>query len=74
MQPHDINTLNDFALNGWKKMQLHKLTQVMRQNVMAFVQHLKNIQTKCPEPGSPEGIMLQACELKVGPDDETYPK
>ena len=27
-----------------------------------------------PEPGSPEDLMLQACELKVGPDDETYPK
>ena len=29
---------------------------------------------KVPEPGSPEDIMLQACELKVGPNDETYPK
>ena len=24
--------------------------------------------------GPPEDIMLQACELKVGPDNETYPK
>ena len=50
------------------------ITQVMRQNDMAFVLCLNNIQTKVPEPGSPEDIMLQACELKVGPDDETYPK
>ena len=74
MQPHNINTLNDFASNGWKKMQLHELTQVMRQNDMAFVQCLNNMWTKVPEPGSPEDIMLQACELKVGPDDETYSK
>ena len=74
MQPHNINTLNDFASNGWQKMQLHELTQVMRQNDMAFVQCLNNIWTKVPEPGSAEDIMLQACELKVGPDDETYPK
>ena len=73
IQPHNINTLNDFA--SWMgKMQLHKLTQVMRQNDMAFVQCLNKIQTKVPEPGPPEDIMLQACELKVGPDDETYPK
>ena len=62
MQPHNINTLNDFASNGWGKLQLHKLTQVMRQNDMAFVQCLNNIHTKVPEPGSPEDIMLQACE------------
>ena len=42
-------------------MNLH----VMRQNDMGFVQCLNNIQTKVPEPGSPEDIMLQACELKV---------
>ena len=53
---------------------MHELTQVMKQNDMAFVQCLNNTWTKVPEPGSPEDIMLQACELKVGPDDETYPK
>ena len=47
-------------------MQLHELTQVMRQIDMAFVQCLNNMQTKVPEPGSPEHIILQACELKVG--------
>ena len=74
MQPHNINTLNDVASNGWEKMQLQELTQVMRQNNMDFVHCLNNIQAKVPEPGSLEDIMLQACELKVGPDDETYPK
>ena len=56
------------------KMQLHELTQVMRHNDMTFVQCVNNIWTKVPEPGSPEDIMLQAFELKVGTDDETYPK
>ena len=74
IQPHNINTLSDFASNEWGKMQLHKLTQVMRQNDMDFVQCLNNIWTKVPEPGSPEDIMLHAHDLKVGPDDETYPK
>ena len=41
MQPHNINTLNDFASNGWEKLQLHKLTQVLRQNDMAFGAVLK---------------------------------
>ena len=27
MQPHNINTLNNFASNGWEKMQLHELTR-----------------------------------------------
>ena len=74
MQPHNINTLSDFASNGWEKMQLHELTQVMRQNDMDSVQSLNNIWTKVPEPGSPEDIMLDAHELKVGPDDGNLSK
>ena len=74
MQSHNINTLSDFASNEWEKMQLHELTQVMRQNDMDFVQCLNNIQTKVPKPESPEDITLHAHELKIGPDDETYPK
>ena len=73
MQPHNIHSLNDFTSNGWKKMQLHELTQVMRQNDIGFVQCLNNIQTTVPEPGLPEDIMLQSCKLNVGPDDDTYP-
>ena len=54
-------------------MQLYELTQVMRQNDIGFVQCLNNIPTTVLEPGSPEDIMLQSCELKVGPDNDTYP-
>ena len=45
----------------------------MRQNDIGFVQCLNNIRTTVLEPGSPEDIMLQSCELNVGPDDDTYP-
>ena len=31
MSPQRINSLNDFAPNGWDDMQLHKLTQTMQQ-------------------------------------------
>ena len=51
MQPHNIYSLNDFGSSGWEKMQLHKLTQVMRQNDIGFVQCLNNIQTTVLEPG-----------------------
>ena len=27
--PKNINSLNDFAPNGWKEMMLHELTQIM---------------------------------------------
>ena len=58
MQPHNINTLNDFTSNGWEKMQLHKLTQVMRQNDMTFVWCLNKIWTKVPEPETyPKQVM-----------------
>ena len=29
MPPNTINTLNDFAPNGWETMKLHELTQTM---------------------------------------------
>ena len=31
MSPQTVHTLNDIALNGWEQMQLHELTQSMRQ-------------------------------------------
>ena len=31
MSQHIVHTLNDIAPNGWDKMQLHELTQSMRQ-------------------------------------------
>ena len=32
----NIQTLNDFASNGWEKMQLHEPTKIMRQKDMSF--------------------------------------
>ena len=34
MPPQIVHTLNDIAPNGWEKMQLHELTQSMRQKDM----------------------------------------
>ena len=31
MSHHNVQSLNDFAPNGWEQMQLHELTQIMRQ-------------------------------------------
>ena len=31
MSPQIVHTLNDIAPNGWQMMQLHELTQSMRQ-------------------------------------------
>ena len=42
MSPQTVHTLSDIAPNGWEKMQLHELTQSMRQKDMKFV----NCQTK----------------------------
>ena len=45
MSPQIVHTLNDIAPNGWEKMQLHELTQSMRQKDMKFVNCLNNIHT-----------------------------
>ena len=58
MSPHMVKTLNDFAPNGWEKMQLHELTQIIQQKEMTFVDCLNNICISVPEPGSKEDIML----------------
>ena len=42
MSPQTVHTLNDIAPNGWEKMQLHKLTQSMRQKDMKFVNYLNS--------------------------------
>ena len=73
MPPQTVNTLNDIVLNGWEKMQLHELTQSMRQKDMKFVNCLNNIHTTVPLEGSEEDRMLQACELKLNPSIENYP-
>ena len=37
MSPQTVHTLNDIAPNGLEKMQLHGLTQSMRQKDIKFV-------------------------------------
>ena len=73
MSPQNVHTLNDIAPNGWEKMQLHELTQSMRQKDIKFVNFLNKICTTVPLAGSEEDRMLQACELKLNPDNEKYP-
>ena len=65
--------LNDIAHNGREKMQLHELTQSMRQTDMKFVNCLNKICTTVPLEGSEEDRMLQACELNLNPNYENYP-
>ena len=36
MSSHNFQSMNDFAPNGWEQMQLHELTQIMRQKDMSF--------------------------------------
>ena len=36
MSPHNVQTLNDLAPNGWGKMQLHDITHIMHQKDMYF--------------------------------------
>ena len=74
MHPGTVHTLDDFAGNGWEKMQLHELTDIMQQKDMSFAECLNNIRTSVPQPGSTEDLMLQQCELKVTPADDTYPR
>ena len=73
VSPQTVHTLNDIAPNGWEQMQLHELTQSMRQKDMKFVKCLNKIHTTVPIEGSNEDRMLQAYELKMNPTDEKYP-
>ena len=73
MSPQTVHTVNDIAPNGWEKMQLHELTESMRQKDMKFVNCLNKIYTTVPLAGSEEDRMLQACELKLNPNHENYP-
>ena len=68
-----MHILNDIAPNRWEKMQLHELTKSMRQKDMKFVNCLNKIHTTVPLEGSEEDRMLQACELKLNPNNERYP-
>ena len=73
MSPQTVHTLNDIAPNGWEIMQLHELTQSMRQEDMKFVNCLNKICTTVPFEGSEEDRMLQTHELKLNPNNENYP-
>ena len=73
MSPQIVHTLNDTAPNGWEKMQLHELTQSMRQKDMKFINCLNKIHTTVPLEGSEEDRMLQSHELKLNPNHENYP-
>ena len=54
-------------------MQLHELTQSMRQKDMKFVNCLNKICTTVPLESSEEDRMLQTCELKLNPNNENCP-
>ena len=73
MAPQTMHTLNDIAPNGWEKMQLHELTQSIRQKDMKFVKCFNKIHTTVTLVGSEEDRMLQACELKLNPNNENNP-
>ena len=73
MSPQIVHTLNDIAPNGWEKVQLHELTQSMRQKDMKFINCLNKICTTVPLEGSEEDRMLQSFELKPNPNHENYP-
>ena len=68
-----VYTLNDIAPNGREKMQLHELTQSMREKDMKYVNCLIKVHTSVPLEGSEEDVMLQACELKLNPNNENCP-
>ena len=54
-------------------MQLHELTQSMRQKDMKFINCLNKICTTVPLEGSEEDRMLQSHESKLNPNHESYP-
>ena len=73
MSPQTVHTLNDIAPNGWEKMQLHELTQSMRQKDIRFVNCLNIIHTTVPLEDSEEDRMLQSHELNLNPNHGIYP-
>ena len=73
MSPQIVHMLNDIAHNGWEKMQLHELTQSMRQKDMKFVNCLNKKHTTVPLESSEEDRMLQSHELKLHANHVNYP-
>ena len=60
MNPRKAQTLSDMAPNGREMMQLHELTQIMRQKDNAFAEAFDRIRRCTPEEGSCDDIMLQS--------------
>ena len=58
MSPQILDMLNDIAPNGREKMQLHELTQSMRQKDVKFVNCLNKVCTTVPLESSEEDGML----------------
>ena len=58
---------------GENAVTVHELTQSMRQKDMKFVNCLNKIHTAVPLEGSEEDRMIQACKLKLNPNNENYP-
>ena len=54
-------------------MQLHELTQSMRQRDMKFINCLNKMHTTAPLESSEEDRMLQSCKLNLHPNHENYP-
>ena len=73
MSPQTVHTLSDIAPDGWEKIQLHELTQSMRQKDMKLVNYLNKIHTTVPLEGSEEDRMLQSHEVTLNPNHENYP-
>ena len=73
MNPRKAQTLSDMAPNGWEMMQLHELTQIMRQKDNAFAEALDRIRRCTPEEGSCDDIMLQSRQLKFDHTHAAYP-
>ena len=73
MSPHNVQSLNDFAPNGWEQMQLHELTQILTQKDMSFARCLNKIHTSVPKEDSENDRMLKSCELKIGTGQDSYP-
>ena len=48
MSMQTVHTLNDIAPNRWEKMQLHELTQSMRQKDMVFINCFNKMHTTVP--------------------------
>ena len=65
MSPQIVHTLNNIAPNWWEKMQLHELTQSMRQKDMKFVSCLNKIHTTVALESSEEDRMLQSLKIKT---------